>query len=58
MGHYKHYLTITVKVLAEVSGRHEVTVRRHIADGSLDPWSLTSIHAWLNRVGRKDDTET
>ncbi len=48
------YLVITVKVLAKASGRCQETVRRHIKDGSLDPWDMRSIHQWLDKVGRKE----
>ena len=44
---YAPYLTITVKVIAEESGRCEETVRRHIRDGQLDPWRLKSIVKWI-----------
>ena len=44
---YTPYLTITVKVISEESGRCEETVRRHIKRGNLDPYSLDSIVKWI-----------
>lgn len=41
------FLTITVKVLAEVSDKHVETIGRHIRSGKLDPWDLKSIRKWL-----------
>lgn len=53
MGRYKHYIKITVKVLAETTGRHEETIRRHIRDGDLDPWDLDSIIKWVKKNRRR-----
>ena len=58
MGRYKHYIKITVKVLHEITGRHEETIRRHIRDGKFDPWDLDSIIKWVKenrRIGGNDD---
>lgn len=55
--HYKVYMKITVKVLAEVTGRHEETIRRHIRDESLKPWCLKSIVKWVNENRREEDEE-
>jgi len=57
MAHFKHYLKITVRVLAETSGRCEETVRRHIRSGKVDPYSLRSIRKWLDEVGRVEEVE-
>jgi hypothetical protein len=46
---YKKYLKITVKVIAEESGRCEETVRRHMRDGRIDLYSLDSIVRWINK---------
>lgn len=47
------FLVIKVKVLSEVSGKCEETVRRHIRDKKLDPWSLLSIKRWLDKVRKE-----
>ena len=54
MGHFTPYLKITVKVLAELSGRHQETVRRHIHAGKFDPFNFWSIRDWLDTVGRAE----
>lgn len=51
----KKYLVITTKVLSKASGRCEETVRRHIREGKVDPWRLSSIRDWLNKVGRLEE---
>ncbi|MCK5605046.1 hypothetical protein KAR91_24360 [Candidatus Pacearchaeota archaeon] len=53
MGGYKIRFKITVKVLAEVSGRCETTVRRHIKSGKLDFVSFESIQKWLRENKRE-----
>ena len=53
MGKYKQYLKVTVKDLAEASGRCETTVRRHIRSGKLNPYDLQSVCLWLYAVGRR-----
>lgn len=58
MGHFTPYLKITVKVLAELSGRHQETVRRHIKAGKIDPFSFKSINKWLDKVGRVEEEES
>jgi hypothetical protein len=58
LGHYTPYLKITVKVLAELSGRHRETVRRHINAGKFDPFSFNSINKWLDKVGRVEEEES
>ena len=55
MGYYTPYLVITVKVLAELSGKHQETIRRHIKAGKFDPYSFNSINAWLDKVGRVEE---
>lgn len=52
MGNYKQYLKVTVKELAETSGRCETTVRRHIRSGKLNPYDLWSVMLWVYAVGR------
>jgi len=51
---YSSFLVIKVKVLAEVSGKCEETVRRHIRDKKLDPWDLLSIKRWLDKVRKEE----
>lgn len=51
---HSSFLVIKVKVLAEVSGRCEETVRRHIRDKALDPWDLLSIKRWLDKVRKEE----
>jgi hypothetical protein len=48
---YTIFLEITVKVLAETAGLHKETVRRHIREGTLNPWSLRDIRRWLDEYG-------
>lgn len=57
MGYYTPYLKITVKVLAELSGRHQETIRRHIKAGKFDPFNFNSINRWLDKVGRVEPEE-
>lgn len=57
MGHYAPYLKITVKVLAELSGRHPETVRRNIKAGKFDPFNFNSIRDWLDKVGIVEEEE-
>ena len=47
---YSSFLVIKVKVLSEVSGKCEETVRRHIRNQIFDPWDLRSIKRWLDKV--------
>ncbi len=51
---YSSFLVIKVKVLAEVSGKCEETVRRHIRDKKIDPWDLLSIKKWLDKVRKEE----
>ena len=51
---HSSFLVIKVKVLAEVSGKGEETVRRHIRDKKLDPWDLLSIKRWLDKVRKEE----
>jgi predicted transcriptional regulator len=51
---YKQYAVITVKVISEVSGRCEETVRRHIRDEKFDPWDLKSIIKWVKDNRREE----
>jgi hypothetical protein len=51
---YSSFLVIKVKVLSEVSGRCEETVRRHIRDKKFDPWDLLSIKRWLDKVRKEE----
>jgi hypothetical protein len=51
---YKKYLKITIRVVAEHSGRCEETIRRHVKKGTLDLYSLGSIVRWINKYSRKE----
>ena len=57
MGHFKPYLKITVKVLADLSGRHQETIRRHIHAEKFDPFDFKSIRDWLDKYGIKAEEE-
>jgi hypothetical protein len=50
---YSSFLVVKVKVLAEVSGRCEETVRRHIREKVFDPWDLLSIKRWLDEMRKE-----
>lgn len=54
MGYYKPYIMITSRVIAEASGRCQETVRRHIREGTFDPYCLDSIVRWINKHGREE----
>ena len=58
MGYYTPYLVITVKVLAELSGKHQETIRRNIKAGKFNPYSFNSINKWLDKVGRVEEEES
>lgn len=47
MGDYRVYLKVTVELLAQISGRCEATVRRHIKKGVFDPTDWQSINKWV-----------
>ena len=51
---YSSFLVIKVKVLSEVSGRCEETVRRHIRNNIFNPWDLRSIKRWLDKVMKEE----
>lgn len=51
---YSSFLVIKVNILAEISGKCEETVRRHIREKKFDPWDLLSIKGWLDKVRKED----
>ncbi len=52
MGDYRVYLKVTVEMLAQISGRCEATVRRHIKKGVFAPGDWQSINEWVAKYGK------